>query len=142
MSAKIFLNFSVRMRKNHIFRDSSIERTVQISFAQSQKISLKKAKLSFKKRWDRIEKNLNNLISNRNHLKSNLWSMNMIKLWSPFEIIASVHMLYVFRLAGTIIVTVFRNETDLERRKTSHFRFDQVIWSSEQNRFIILIITL
>jgi len=44
-----FLNFSVRMLKNHIFCDRSIERTVQNSFAQSQKLSLKKAKLSLKK---------------------------------------------------------------------------------------------
>jgi len=41
-----FLNFSVRMPKNHIFFNRSIERTIQISFAQSQKLSLKKAKLS------------------------------------------------------------------------------------------------
>jgi len=41
-----FLNFSVRMLKNHIFCDRSIERTVQNSFAQSQKLLLKKAKLS------------------------------------------------------------------------------------------------
>jgi len=53
---EIVLNFSVRMPKNHTFCDSSIERTVQISFAQSQKLSLKKAKLSFKKRCSIISK--------------------------------------------------------------------------------------
>jgi len=47
----IIFNISVRMPKNYIFCDRSIERTVQISFAQSQKLSLKKAKLSLKKRW-------------------------------------------------------------------------------------------
>jgi len=50
-ACEIFLNFSVRMPKNHIFCDRSIERTVQILFSQSQKLSLKKAKLSLKKRW-------------------------------------------------------------------------------------------
>jgi len=47
-ACEIFLNFCFRMPKNHIFCDRSIEKTVQISFAQSQKLSLKKAKLSFK----------------------------------------------------------------------------------------------
>jgi len=52
-ACEIFLNFSVRIPKNHIFCDRSIERTVQISLAQSQKLSLKKAKLSLKNggRW-------------------------------------------------------------------------------------------
>jgi len=42
------------MPKNHIFCDRSIERTVQISSAQSQKLSLKKTKLSFKKRCSQL----------------------------------------------------------------------------------------